>query len=243
MLQFSYGQEVEIAYWDRVPTDTTRLASLPLSIQKSVAKGAEGEYYTLFINNGLSLYEPKIKRASSLKNSSTKTDEFGNKETISGTVHTYSERIFIDKSANESQSSIQIFGLIYNIKEDAKGPEWEIKDTYKIIDKYDCQLAITSMYGQEIKAWFVKDIPLNYGPSFFYNLPGLVIQVEMGTKVITATHIQYKSDKTIEATQTGISISRESYDNMIMDKFFNVKESVEVTKEGNKTIRKGVTKY
>lgn len=47
---------------------------------------------------------------------------------------------------------------------------------FKKIDKYNCQKATTKKYGRTWYAYFTEDIPFQFGPYKFNNLPGLILE-------------------------------------------------------------------
>lgn len=52
-----------------------------------------------------------------------------------------------------------------------------IPDSTAVIMGYECRLAKASFRGREYYAYFTPDIPLQYGPWKFYDLPGLILKV------------------------------------------------------------------
>lgn len=55
---------------------------------------------------------------------------------------------------------------------------WKIHpDTNKTILGYKCVKASTKFRGSEIVAYFTPEIPSNFGPWKFYDLPGLILEV------------------------------------------------------------------
>lgn len=92
---------------------------------------------------------------------------------------------------------------------------WKITKETKVIGKYNCLKAILlDQNKDETKtiAWFTNDIPVNFGPNFYNNLPGLVVRVEDNMLIYSAKNISIsKEDKKIEKPSGGESITYEEF--------------------------------
>lgn len=55
---------------------------------------------------------------------------------------------------------------------------WELKEVFKTIKGYKCQLASTNFRGRNYEAYFTREIPVNSGPFKFYGLPGLILEIK-----------------------------------------------------------------
>lgn len=232
------SQEATITYSNKILTDTTKIKSLPVELQKMIRKNAAGENYYLYIKEGQSLYTTEVKKEVILKR------EFGedhSTENIS-IAQPYSEVIYTDKNKNSSISKVTTGGSSYLIKEPLVAKQWEMLDEVKTINGYECRLAETTFYGKKIQAWYTESIDLRYGPSWFQNLPGLIVQLEIGKRVITLTEINYAKFDVIEPPITGIPITREKYDAMLT-KSLNVQSGKTYEENGSETIIKTVRKY
>ena len=70
--------------------------------------------------------------------------------------------------------------------------KWQITQEIKKIGDYLCYKAIDIESTNKKKkpiAWFTPQIPVSFGPLEFSGLPGLVLQVEINKRLITATQI------------------------------------------------------
>lgn len=68
--------------------------------------------------------------------------------------------------------------------------KWQITQETQKIGNYLCFKAIDlEDKKQNTFAWFTPEIPVSFGPLKFNGLPGLVLQVEMHNRTITATKI------------------------------------------------------
>lgn len=59
---------------------------------------------------------------------------------------------------------------------------YTIVDEFKNILGYNCQKAITEIYGREFVVWFTTEIPISDGPWKLYGLPGLILEAHSKDK-------------------------------------------------------------
>ena len=78
----------------------------------------------------------------------------------------------------------------------------------------------------EITAWYSPEIPINHGPSDYYGLPGLILEVNAGQFQILCTKIVInpKEKVTIEASKKGKEINQKDYDEMMEVKIKELRE-------------------
>ncbi len=90
---------------------------------------------------------------------------------------------------------------------------WKITDEVKEIIGYKCIKAVLED-SVETVAWYTSEIPVFTGPEYFYNLPGLVLELSMndGERVISATEITFEEvEESIVAPAKGKRVSREEF--------------------------------
>jgi GLPGLI family protein len=78
-------------------------------------------------------------------------------------------------------------GKRYNIV--TKDHKWKITTESKTIQDYVCYKVI-SENNPEIIAWFTSDLPYKIGPSSFFGLPGVVMEVHFGYLSFICTKIK-----------------------------------------------------
>lgn len=77
--------------------------------------------------------------------------------------------------------------------------KWEILNDTKSVNGINCNRANLNYSGRDYEVWFTYDIPSNFGPWKFHNLPGAIIELR-DTKnevIINAKKISY-SNETID---------------------------------------------
>ena len=109
------------------------------------------------------------------------TNEFTNdKYKIDG-----SGSVYMDMNTNEKYSIKNIIDKPFLVTETLKLLEWNTTDETKEILGYQCYKAT---YGDTV-AWFCAEIPIPFGPSGTFGLPGLILELQTPTDSYTATSI------------------------------------------------------
>lgn len=78
-----------------------------------------------------------------------------------------------------------------------------------------------------ITAWYTTDIPVNQGPESYWGLPGLILEVNDGKTTILCSKvvINPKEKTDIKAPKKGKEISQAEYDEIVMKKVEEMRES------------------
>lgn len=72
---------------------------------------------------------------------------------------------------------------------------WKLEAETKIISNYLCNKASAVFRGRGYTAWFTSDLPINFGPWKFNNLPGAILQVYDDSKTYSWTAIKIMKNK------------------------------------------------
>ncbi len=130
------------------------------------------EQYDLLISDTLSLYlEKKRNGVNGLKgNNNQEIILFNDKKEINKKYYLNytSNFLFCEEYYGESLIIKEKDSLIYK--------NWQFTDSTKIINNYNCKLAIKEFRGRKYYVWYTSDILTKFGPWKFANLHGLVIQ-------------------------------------------------------------------
>lgn len=101
---------------------------------------------------------------------------------------------------NFPENKVTVFNhfalMHWTYEEEWEKPQWELKDSTKVILEYPCQLAVSHYRGRTWYAWFTFDIPISEGPWKLCGLPGLILEA-------------FDKDKDYSFTATGLSNSKE----------------------------------
>ncbi|MCF6349097.1 MAG: GLPGLI family protein [Flavobacteriaceae bacterium] len=148
----------------------------------------------------------------------------------------------------------ELFGKPFLIKDKAKKQEWKLESETKKIGNYTCYKATTtrevkkfqsiSINGEEeekepevktitITAWYTSQIPVAHGPSNYWGLPGLILEVNDGSQVMICNKIilNPKEKLSINEPKKGKVVTQEEY-RKIMEK--KMKEMNKSFKSGRK---------
>src|SRR5690606_24946090 len=106
--------------------------------------------------------------------------------------------------------------------------KWELIDEQKKIGNYVCYKANSEMvikntqgnFHRKVVAWYCPDIPVDYGPSRFGGLPGLILEVDDGEMHYKAMNIQFRNKiKIPKARMQKITlVSEKEYQAILVEK-------------------------
>ena len=153
------------------------------------------------------------------------------------------------KNTKEGQfvNQVEAYSKIFLIKDELKKPEWQMGAETKKIGNYTCYKATltipidTTGIGEmtrrfrrpgsqsqqraipterHVTAWYTLDIPISQGPSNYWGLPGLILEIEEGntTLVCSKIVINPKESIVVEAPKKGKEINQKSFDEMMVKK-------------------------
>lgn len=138
----------------------------------------------------------------------------------------------IQKNSFANKTEIQ--GKTFLIKDKLEKHNWELSSETKNIGQYTCYKATYSKEVENIKikmingkskeevtketivttAWYTPQIPLSNGPVNYQGLPGLILEVNDGKKIIVCTEIilNPKEKITIQEPKKGKVVSQKKFD-------------------------------
>ncbi len=109
----------------------------------------------------------------------------------------------------------ELMGKRFIIMDTLPQYDWKLTSETKKIGQYNCQKAIytkiidakkfssdmekmeTTRDTIETTAWFTMDIPVNNGPNNYHGLPGLILEVKTGKRIIVCNKIVLNPDDAI----------------------------------------------
>lgn len=146
--------------------------------------------------------------------------------------------IYTDLVANKTYKESQA-GVITDAGEFVVEREifknWQILDETKYVDKYKCIKATQTIYNEEgtqqlVTAWFCPEIPYSFGPSGFAGLPGLIIELQIGTVVFGLESLKFINKKTdVKIPSKGKKISFDDYYKVSKTRLNEFKEQMKKT--------------
>lgn len=99
--------------------------------------------------------------------------------------------------SGEKLVQMESFGELFVIKYDLNNTKWKLFNKTKMIKNYKCFMATTTkivknskgVFEKPVVAWYTPEIPLNYGPKGYGNLPGLILELQEDKLIFYATKI------------------------------------------------------
>ena len=141
-----------------------------------------------------------------------------------------------DKSSVESTDS---FGKLFLVSGTLEPYNWEITQETKQIGRYTCykaiakreitQISISEVNGnkeekeetktQVITAWYTPEIPVTHGPDTYWGLPGLIMEVSNGGRVLVCSKVVLNPKETvaIEIPSKGKKVSKVEYKSIMKE--------------------------
>ena len=108
--------------------------------------------------------------------------------------------------------STNLFGRRFLIKDSLATINWVLKNDVKKIGTFDCKKAIATVDGMPVEAWYTSDITIPDGPSDYYGLPGLIIELVTENKIYHAIQVDFDNfEFNFERPSKGKEITRADY--------------------------------
>lgn len=165
-----------------------------------------------------------------------KTVNINNNENSSWSPYGIDISYFKDLKKKEKILNKDLMGKVFNVIDSLPNYKWHILNEFKLICGYNCIKASTEIFNEDLEkkeniiAWFAIDIPINNGPKSFWNLPGLILEINSKEENLICTKIilnlkkynKIKKDK-------GEDISKTDFDFLVKKKMDEL-EKVDFTK-------------
>lgn len=222
-------------------------------IQKSIQAQLKAQFqkeFTLSFNNNESFYKevPKLNAPQAAPKSGIQIKISGN-----------SDVLYRNISENTYKSETEIMSKEFLIQDTLKKPNWVLAKDTKNIGDYLCFKATLTDTIQKSKfddktmeyeeteeervttAWYTLQIPVPHGPSNFWGLPGLVLEINDGDQTILCSKIVLNPKKgvNIEVPKKGKKVTQAKFDEIQEKK---TAEMMEQFQQGtNKKKRNGAT--
>jgi GLPGLI family protein len=142
--------------------------------------------------------------------------------------------LYKNTKTKKSIESTDGFGKLFLVSDELEPVEWEMTSETKQIGKYICYKAISKreithtvfsdVNGeteekeekkmQTTTVWYTPEIPVNHGPEGHWGLPGLILEVNNGSRIMICTKVVLNPEKpiTIEIPTKGKKVNGEEYE-------------------------------
>lgn len=113
--------------------------------------------------------------------------------------------------------------------------DWEITSETKEIDGFQCYKALgkkktsylDKKFEEEVIAWFCPKLPYSFGPTQYFGLPGLILEIQESKVVIGVKKIDLNRDVKINFDSNKKIITKYEYDVFIKNGMDKIQESIE----------------
>ncbi|MFD2587810.1 GLPGLI family protein [Croceitalea marina] len=142
--------------------------------------------------------------------------------------------LYKNTKTKKSLESTDAFGKLFLVADELEPVEWEMTSETKQIGKYTCYKAISKREVTETvfsdvngeseekkekrmqttTVWYTPEIPVNHGPERYWGLPGLILEVSNGRRIMICTQVVLNPEKpvTIEIPSKGKKVDGEEYE-------------------------------
>lgn len=197
-LRVKYAEKIDL-------TEKLKAIENPLIRQMVIQKAGGAKHYTLTSNGGISIYENAKEKENNNSNI-----------TVIGTGG--SDIIYKNLKNKEYLRQTDFMSRTFLIEDNLETNDWIISNETTKIGDYNCKKA-TLKNKKNIVVWFTMEIPSNEGPRDFYGLPGLILKVITGTKIIEAIDITLlKTVPKLEKPSKGKRINRADFEKIRQEK-------------------------
>lgn len=200
-----------VSYEEITITSSDAFKDVPEQYREMITKNVKNKlkYYDLLFNNNETLYK-KTEKAAETQQGDISAGNIQMKHSVIslGTII----EMYVNYKTKKAVASRTILDKEFLISEDLKIMKWELLDETKSIGSLVCKKAqIKDPDNTITEAWYAPSIPTMAGPSVYYGLPGLI--VELKSKVYHYTAIQIKENVKGEITEPtkGKQISQEEF--------------------------------
>lgn len=234
-----------------VKLDSTQVNS---SMEKQIQEMLKKEFqktYSLEFTRENSLYKEEESLASP-QTSSVVVASFGG----SGN----GDILYKNTKENSFVNQKEVMGKVFLIQDSLPSYAWKLENETKNIGEYTCFKATYTkiiqvpkneytsftkldseedieMISKEIvtTAWYTPQIPISNGPAKYQGLPGLILEINDGTKTLICTSIVLNPVKkvAIEAPSRGKKISQTEYQEIMDQKMKEMQEMYQPTNRDN----------
>jgi GLPGLI family protein len=131
--------------------------------------------------------------------------------------------LHLDLAKKEMVEQLEFMTRTFLINSEMPDIEWKITGQQKMILDFPCMEATqTDTSGIVTSAWFTPSIPVQSGPAKYFNLPGLVLEVDKdnGQMQFVARSVNFDApDKALlKKPKDGKKVTREEYNKIVEEK-------------------------
>ncbi|MGX5685605.1 GLPGLI family protein [Chryseobacterium cucumeris] len=208
------GNLINSVFYEELPiTNLDDLKDIPKQYQEMIKTSKQiPKYYELLFNGSEALYKKEEKKRENPEDLNTGNMQM--KETVikfGGIAEMYKN--FKTKT---SVSSRTILDKEFLVSENLQKINWELINETKTMGSIDCRKAQAKIGGDLIEAWYAPGIPTMAGPSIYWGLPGLIVEVRNKTQHYLAIQIKENIAGTITIPTKGEKINPQEFQKKVI---------------------------
>lgn len=176
----------------------------------------------LYFSPEVSVYKNKEKAAGNETSMSNNGMEFKMKMDVPDEV------FFKALQTGKTYEQKEFMGRKFLVHGDVKKYKWKITGNQKEIFGYPCQEAVNIREKDTVTAWFTAAIPVMSGPGSLGNLPGLILEAQVGSNLhITAQNIDMSNPDKTQMTKPkgGKKLTADEFDKIVKEKTAEMEEA------------------
>ena len=114
-----------------------------------------------------------------------------------------------------------MFWKLFLIEDTLPSCDWTILDSTRVVGDYQCRLArgFHPISTREIYVWFTDEIPVQDGPDIYWGLPGLILEISNGERVMICTKVELNLDESmaVEVPSKGKKVTKDEFDKIMKE--------------------------
>jgi len=126
-----------------------------------------------------------------------------------------------------------IYGNTFLIKSNSKDVKWTMSSETKKVGEFKCYKATTikkiKTFNRKVTAWYSPEIPVQFGPLGYGNLPGLILKLEIerdGIYKLKEITLNPKIKIIIKEPQKGEKVTEEEFINISKEMYLRKKNGL-----------------
>ncbi len=199
---FSQNRNLTVDYILYIAEDLSETNSFKKDIMRGVINESGKIHFNLFINDSISNF---------VENNGISSSNLSAKLAMNKTKYITPIYYYKNILSFKNNPSFIFFDRDEYLIEKKSISEWFITTESKLINGKTCFKATAKDYfhnkgkliNYDITAWFCPQLPYNFGPVYYNNLPGLILEISYLDIKLVATSIIYELDKSKIKKPTG----------------------------------------
>lgn len=129
------------------------------------------------------------------------------------------EKIYQNIEHGKRVTEVEFMTRYFLVEEDLNQPKWRLTSGKKKVLDFICTGAQLDTKDGIITAWFTSQIPVQFGPDYYFGLPGLILAIEIDGKMnVLASNIDLKIENKIVIPDNGQKISKSEFEKTVGEK-------------------------